>query len=181
MTDGGTMDVARLEFEREKWAADLRLREREFDLRQAELELKRKEQQGSRWRSPLTVAVLAAALAATGNAVVALVNGNNQRDLEDRKANAEIAVEESKAESSRILEMIKTGDPDSAADNLQFLLESGLIADETRREKLAGYLANRGAGTGPALPASGGSPVQFEATKELTKPLQDKIETDLKS
>lgn len=167
MNDGGNLDVARLEFEREKWAADLRLREREFDLRQAELELKRAEQRQSRWRSPLTVAVFAAALAAAGNAVVAFVNGSNQRELED-----------SKAESERILEMIKTGDPDSAADNLQFLLDSGLIVDQTRVEKLASYLTNRGAGTGPALPAGG---ITIEKTPELPKELQDKLESELKA
>src|SRR6185503_13596496 len=132
MNDGENIDVARLQFEREKWAADLRLRERELDLRE-------EEQRQARWRSPLTVAIFAAALAAAGNAVVAFVNGNSQRDLEDGKA-----------ESERILEMIKTGDPDSAADNLQFLLDSGLIADQTRVAKLASYLKTRGAGTGPA-------------------------------
>ena len=179
MNDGGNLDVARLEFEREKWAADLKLREREFDLRQAELEIKRAEQRGSHWRSPLTVAVFAAALAAAGNAVVALVNGNNQRDLEDRKAKAEIAVEESKAESSRILEMIKTGDPDSAADNLRFLVDTGLIATTTRVEKLSEFLANRKPGSGPALPATGG--IQFEQTTELTQPLKETLEADLKA
>jgi hypothetical protein len=160
MNDGENIDVARLQFEREKWAADLRLRERELDLRE-------EEQRQARWRSPLTVAIFAAALAAAGNAVVAFVNGNSQRDLEDGKA-----------ESERILEMIKTGDPDSAADNLQFLLDSGLIADQTRVAKLASYLKTRGAGTGPALPAAGG--IKFDKTQELTQDLQDKLESGLK-
>ena len=88
------------DFEREKWLADLQLRKRELDLkdreqqnRDADLELRRKEHAVSAWRSPLTVAVLAAAAAALGNALVTVVNGNLQRDLEGRKRDAEIAQE----------------------------------------------------------------------------------------
>lgn len=91
MNDSEGIDAARLAFDREKWAADERLRERELDLRQSEIQLKREEQRQSRWRNPLT-----------------------------------------------------------AAENLQFLVDTGLIINETRVEKLADFLANRVKGSGPA-------------------------------
>jgi hypothetical protein len=65
-----------------------------------------------------------------------------QRDLEDRKA-----------EQSRILEMVKIGDPDKAAANLDFLLKSGLISDPSRASKLESFLKTRQPGTGPYLPS----------------------------
>lgn len=65
------------------------------------------------------MAILAATLAAVGNAIVAVVNGLEQRQLERQKG-----------EETRILEMIKTGDPDKAAENLKFLLDSGLIESQ---------------------------------------------------
>ena len=90
----------------------------------------------------MVVAIIAATIAATGNAIVTVVNGIYQRELEDRKA-----------EQTRILEMIKTGDPDKAADNLQFLLEAGLITDPGRIANIRGFLAARKPGSGPALPS----------------------------
>jgi hypothetical protein len=150
----------RLEFEKEKWQTEVAAREREFVLREreqanrdADTELKRKDQATSKWRSPLVVAVFAAAIAGVGNAGVAALNGWLQRDLESRKRDAERVLEETKAESSRVLEMIKTGDTEIAAKNIQFLLETGLVAEVGRANRLREYLANRKPGTGPALPA----------------------------
>jgi hypothetical protein len=125
-----------------KWSAENKFRERELAIKEAELQLKRTEQKGSGWSSPLVVAILAATLAGIGNAVIAIVNGNLQRDLEDRKA-----------EQARILEMIKTGDADKAAANLDFLLQSGLISDPVRAAKLQTFLKSRKPGTGPNLPS----------------------------
>jgi len=105
--------VSRLEFDREKW--------------QSEIEMRERGQARSRWTDPLVVAIFAAAFAALGNAVVAVVNGRLQRELEASKRDAELALEESKAESVRILEMIKTGDTETAAKNLTFLLDTRLI------------------------------------------------------
>ncbi|MCI0602918.1 hypothetical protein L0156_07880 [bacterium] len=80
-------------------------------------------------------------MAAFGNAVVTLLN----RD-------AELKLEIIKAESTRILEMIKTGDTEKAAKNLEFLIKTGLITDEERVKRLAEFLKNRPPGTGPSLP-----------------------------
>ena len=139
-------------FEREKWEAErgfknreLRLKEQEHDLRVTDLELRRNELEHSKWRNPVFIAVLAAIIAAAGNAYVAWQNGQLGRDLEDRKS-----------EQARIQEMIKTGDPDVAARNLQFLVDAGLITDPARVAALNRYLRTRSPGTGAALPAVSG-------------------------
>ena len=119
------------ELEQEKWTFEKQIREREILLKEKELkakeseiELKNKEHARSEWRNPLVVAIMAATIAAGGNAIVAVVNGQLQRQLEDQKS-----------EQSRILEMIKTGDADKAADNLEFLLDAGLITNQERAKK----------------------------------------------
>jgi hypothetical protein len=98
------------------------------------------------------VAVLAAALAGIGNALVTITNGKLQRDIEQEKASASQKLEELQSESGRILEVIKTGDPDKSAVNLKFLVDTGLIADKDRVDRLTAYLASRTSGTGPSLP-----------------------------
>src|SRR5262249_17868296 len=132
---------------------DLLLREREQANQDADIELKRKEQATSKWRSPLVVAIFAAAIAGVGNAGVAALNGWYQRDLDGSKRDAERALEENKAESTRVLEMIKTGDTETAAKNIAFLLDTGLVTEPIRVGKLREFLANRRPGTGPSLPA----------------------------
>lgn len=180
-------DQAAVDLEREKWQAELELRRRELDLkereqrnRDAEIELRRKEQASSAWRSPLTVAVFAAAIAAAGNAVVTVVNGNLQRELERNKREAELVLERSKAESDRILEMIKTGDTEKAAGNLEFLLQSGLVTDAALTEKLSWFLKQRTPGSGPSLPASAAR-VGFEQSDSLTPSLQANLQSLLDS
>jgi hypothetical protein len=53
---------------------------------------------------------------------------------------------------ARILEVIKTGNPDKAATNLKFLVDTGLISSRQRREDIQTFLNERTAGHGPALP-----------------------------
>jgi hypothetical protein len=160
--------------EREKWLADIELRKRELDIKEreqanhdAELRLKEREHQASTWRSPLVVAIFAASVAAFGNAVVAVVNGSLQRD-----------VESSKAESVRILEMIRTGDEKRAAANLEFLLKSGLISDTTLATKLQSFLKTRQPGAGPALPSQG-ERVGYARSELLSEPVQNSLEATL--
>lgn len=123
-------------FEREKWQDEVRLRERELTLRERdqklrelELRLKRRDEQRSRWGNPLVLAVFAAALAAFGNAAVALINGIEQRELQRTGTEASQALEETKAEATRILEVIKTNDVPRARSNLEFLTQTGLITN----------------------------------------------------
>jgi hypothetical protein len=137
-----------LEFEREKWRG-------EYELREREIKVKEREASRSRWSSPLVLAVLAAAIAALGNAAAIWLTGRSQHDLETTKAEQTRVLEESKAEAARILEMIKTGDPEKAADNIKFLVDAGLISDPDRRKNIQNFLAHRPAGKGPALPVGG--------------------------
>lgn len=150
-------------FEREKWLAEVAFREREIAIKEREQSVKereqavkaddhalrRGEQARARWANPLVVAIFAAAVAAIGNSAVALLNGIQQR-----------AVEEVRAESARILEMIKTGtgNEDKAAANLQFLIDSGLIRTPELLLEIRKFLKSRSPGAGPALPAVSSTP-----------------------
>jgi hypothetical protein len=146
----------RFDFERDKWRA-------EFDVKVREIAIKEREQASSKWRSPLTVAILAAAAAAFGNGVVAIVNGTQQ-----------VTLENSKAESTRILEMIKTGDPERAARNLDFLLQSGLITDAKRAEQIATFLRDK-PNSIPVLPSASGR-VTFEPSEGLSEGLRKTLD-----
>ena len=157
--------------EREKWAAEQRFRERELvvaerraQLEKEELELKAREHAAAGWKSPVVVAILAATVAGAGNAIVAYTNGRLQRDLEVTKA-----------EHARMLEMIKTGDADKAAENLRFLVDTGLISDPVVLTKLEDFLETRKEGSGPALPAparSDGDDVKKIQDIEVSDPLR---------
>lgn len=169
MADASGSDAS---FEREKWQADLLIRtrevavkEREQDVRQKEVDAKLDELRRSRWANPLVLALLAAAIAATGNAVVAYINGVAQRYQDERhskaentlqinKADADRQLEDRKSEAARILEVVRTTDPDKAAVNLSFLLDAGLIADPYRRQAIKSYLDNRKPGEGVAITAT---------------------------
>ena len=165
-------------FDKESRLRELALKERDQANKDAEVRLKQEELRAFSWKSPLTVAILATAVAGAGNAIVAVVNGSLLRDLESNKRGAELVLERSKAESSRILEMIKTGDIEKAAKNLDFLLQAGLVTDDAIVKKLAYYLDKRPPGTGPSLPATDSrftvdSPASFDPATQAA--LQDRL------
>lgn len=160
------------------------------ELRREDLALRRSEQERSRWTNPLVLAIVAAAIAALGNAVVAGVNGRQQRSLERERANAnrvleryksraeikleadkakaQIDLEDRKAESDRILEVVKTGgNTEAAAVNLQFLLDAGLVSTTSLAERLDAFLKARKPGEGPVLPAADGR-FRIEASPDKT-------------
>jgi hypothetical protein len=136
--------------EREAQRLDLQLKRGQLAIQRQEAALQDRELAKPanastwNWGSPLVVAVFAAAVAALGNALVALLNGRSQW-----------ALERSKSESDRILEVVKTGDPEKAATNLRFLVDAGLVSEPKRVEQIHTYLANRQAGGGIALPTPG--------------------------
>lgn len=105
--------------EREKFEADQAYRSGQLALTAGEQELRRQEQEQSRWTSPLVLAIAAAAIAALGNALVAYVNGRQQRrverdrteanrDLEQEKAKNQVKLERDKAAAQIRLERDKT-------------------------------------------------------------------------
>src|SRR5262249_35819240 len=107
-----------------------------------------------------------AVVSAVASAIGLVVNGRQKRRLE-----------ENKAESSRILEMIKTPDTEAAAQNLEFLIDSGLVASPEQVKRLREYLKERKFGTGPSLPAN--SDFDFEPSEGLTLVLQEDLERNL--
>lgn len=149
-----------LKFDHERWLG-------EYELRKREIEIKERDQSRSRWSSPVVLAVLAAALAGLGNAAVTWQNGLEQRKLEVEKTAQAKIVEETKAEAARIFEVIKTGDADKSAANLKFLVDTGLITNSDRIEKIQAFLDHRPPGSGPALPA-GPSPNDRELIRMLS-------------
>ncbi|MFO1060972.1 MAG: hypothetical protein U1E53_28870 [Dongiaceae bacterium] len=160
-----------LEFEREKWLADYVLRKEEIALKakeqhrlDEELRLNVEEKARSRWSNPLVLAIIGAALATLGNAGISWLSGWEQRQIENTRqiaaekiqqdtSNAQRDLESFKAESQRILEVIKTNDPDRAAANLQFLIDAGLILNKATSDYLKAFLHTRKSGQGPSLPA----------------------------
>jgi len=102
------------------------------------------------------------------NFVVAYVNARSQNSLERERNFATLKQAEAKAESERILEMIKTGNTEAAAKNLEFLLDAGLVNDNRVAERIRSYLAKRAPGTGPSLPAQG-SPIVLDRASNLTR------------
>ena len=173
MADGDTDAAARLAFDREKWAAEATLRDREITLKERELKL-------SNWTNPLTVAVAVGTVAWVGNVALTWWNGRLQRALEQERTLAQHDLDEAKAESERILEVIKTGDPAKVAVNLRFLLDSGLLRSTGTVDRLREYLKKTPEDQLPVLPASGAR-FDVEPTKSLPPAKAAALETNLRN
>jgi hypothetical protein len=184
----GSSDAIDAGPEQQRWQADLRLRERELDIKERaavqdaaqkarEFDAKLSDQKWARWTNPLVLAISAAALAAFGNTWLAYVNGAAQRDLELTRSDGQLRIENSKAEAARILEVIKTADPEKAAVNLAFLLDAGLIADDARRAALKTFLDNRKPGEGPSIPPTGAAAPFSRPNYNLPLPPENPAQT----
>jgi hypothetical protein len=110
---------------------ELELKARELDIEERGLALEGRRARSERWSNPLTVAVIAAALAALTNAWLAFANNR-----------AEVALESRKAEADRILEVLKIGEPERVRENLRFLIQLGLVQDEELRRRLQSWDAD---------------------------------------
>ena len=166
------LEWEKLAFEKDKHFYDVELRHRELDI-------KENEHNVSQFRNPLVLAVIAASLGLLGNAIVAFINGSSERTLERDKASATLDLEERKAEAGRILEALKTGDPDKAAANLELLVETNLV--KTEAASISKYLENRSPGKGASLPAATStatntaSSIVLPSIIELIKPDWNKV------
>lgn len=155
------------------------MRERELALQERRIEHEIKtggNRQG--WASPLVVAVLAAAVAAGGSVVVTYVEGEQTRELEFEQAQQTRVLEAQRAENARIQQMLETGDPDAAAENLRSLVEVGLVSDGNMRTRLDALLDDRSPKEEPALatkqPAQSQAPMvpdQFTPFAEMPYPI----------
>lgn len=135
----------------------------ELELKREELALKREEFQArldyQKHERRMSVSpILVAAIAALAGISGSVVGSLTQYISEARK----FELEAKRAQSSMIFEAIRTGDPDKAAENLQFLLETGLLVDPNG--SLRAYLVNRKPSSGAKLPS--GSPIGRSGSAE---------------
>ncbi|NUU40369.1 hypothetical protein [Tardiphaga robiniae] len=135
--------MPRKTFEREKWEKDVGLRERELAVKEREasakqdganaqtkeVAIKAAEYRRSRFTNPLSLAIIGATIAAIGSSAAAFLTARSQLKLEQFKA-----------DSALILEVIKSSKDEEAKKNLQFLIAIGAITDTERRKELSSYL-----------------------------------------
>ena len=136
----------------------LEILDREVRVKERELDHTITSTERNAWKSPLVVAIFAAALGAFGNAVTVYYNSYLDRQAAATEHDRSIALSEAGAENDRILEMIKIGDPEQVQRNLEFLIETELVKDPHKVESIVGYYKNRVPGTDPGasepLPAA---------------------------
>lgn len=105
------------------------------------------------WSHPIVVGLFAAVGAAAANGVA---NGIAIWS-EKVRAGTTIRAEELR-EEEHVIDVIKTGDPDQAAVNLKFLIDAGVITNQTLLEHLNNYLEHLEhppkPGQGPVLPSA---------------------------
>ncbi len=147
------LENLRLDLERRKHDDDMALRRRELDAQE-------KREARSAWRSPMFLAVSVGIIGIFGNAVVAVLNGSSERELERQKA-----------EAALILQSLGTGDPDKAGANLQMLLDARLITESANG--IRWYLAQRKPGEGAFLlsPTRFTGPGIYQLLKQCVQPV----------
>jgi len=138
----------------------------ELEIKQAELHQKERESEPRSWvatgmRNPLIVGAAIAALATVCASGVTsfsayhqlqadIRNKQAQVDLERLKAQIQFDLDHTRHEASLITNAVQHGggNPDQVAENLNFLLQAGLISRPETKEKLQSYLSSRSPGKG---------------------------------
>jgi hypothetical protein len=143
-------------------AARLDLRQKEFEAASRPGFLK------STLTNPAAIGALLSAFVAINIALFGFVTSRVQMNLEQAKAQNQLELERKKYESSLILAAVRTGNPDQAAENMKFLLDTGLVSDQQGR--LHEYLSKRHPGTGKTLPVRSGEIVSPESTDSGKQP-----------
>lgn len=125
----------------------------------AKLELKIKEDEIARRPSylisllaqPPVLATLVAGLITAAGGMITRISSDQAAQIEQEKTrNAELIenakardaqkIEHMKYEGELIMQAIKTEDPNKKAENIEFLVQSGLLQDPPLEEKLNNYL-----------------------------------------
>lgn len=127
----------------------LRILDRQVHVKEQELEHVVSEAHKNTWKSPLVVAIFAAAVGALGNALITYYSSYLDREAAATEYERSIALAESDAERERILEMIKIGEPEQVQRNLEFLVDTELVQDPETVASIRSYYENRAPGTGP--------------------------------
>jgi hypothetical protein len=100
--------------------------------------------------NPLLIGAFLTAYVTGATSILTSTNSRQQMEADAANRDGLLKLERLKFESSVVLEAIKSGGPDKAAANLDFLLKTGLLPDSDGRFKK--YLENRGHAEGVALP-----------------------------
>lgn len=120
------------EWEQKKFDIETRLKERELHLAAERLKTEN--------RRNILIGMLVPIVVALMTAIPTYINSLNQQALQKAAFEAQL-----------ITESVKTGDPDQAAINLEFLVKSGLLSGETA-VRVRAYLEERKPGSGRTLP-----------------------------
>jgi hypothetical protein len=106
-----SLDERRFLFAKEMGVADKSLKNRELDLKEAELKK-------PFWRDPVFLGIIAAALSVLGSLLVTALSNHNAQELARQKTNADI-----------VTELIRNVDAATAKRNLQVAISVGLVQD----------------------------------------------------
>jgi hypothetical protein len=143
--------------------AELTLKSRELDVRLRELDIRNKEYEqthrpralASSVSNPVVIAAAIAAWASLSAAAITWLSGsiagNIAVDTQIQSAQLQALADQRKFEANLITESVRTGDPDQAATNLQFLIQAGLLTGDVAK-RIQDYLTHRMPGKGRALP-----------------------------
>jgi hypothetical protein len=107
-----------LSLEERRFAQESASRNRELELKEREITVKEIELRRSRWLSPTTLGLFAAALGLIGNLVVTLLSNWNSQQIERERE-----------QSSLIVQAVSTGDRKVACNNLISFIRLGLLDD----------------------------------------------------
>ena len=147
----------------------------ELRIKQAELHQKERESEPRSWvatgmRNPLIVGAAIAALATVCASGVTsfsayhqlqadMRNKQAQVDLERIKAQIQFELDHTRYEASLITGAVQHGggNPYQVTENLNFLLQAGLISRPETKEKLRSYLSSRSPGEGHRVPSNAGA------------------------
>jgi hypothetical protein len=149
-----SLDERKFEEDRAAKKRELDLKEREIIANEREATAKEVELNRSRWLSPTVIGLFAATLGLVGNVIVARVNNKNTQD-----------VERFRSQSNLVLEAIKTGNSDSACNNLIFFVSLGLLDDSNQTIRKQCVSAPKGPPSLPVTPNPSSDPSSDPAPK----------------
>jgi hypothetical protein len=113
-----------LQFERQKWADEIELRNRE-------IALKENESKPSPFKNPLFLTAMSAIVAGSIGVITNFVDSRNKIELEERKSDLTL-----------LTSLIQSKDQSIIRRNLSFLVEAKIIRNKELRSDLSSYLEN---------------------------------------
>jgi tetratricopeptide (TPR) repeat protein len=150
METNAFVEKRRLAHEISSKARELELEERKVVVQEGQL--KALTFRFFRWTTSTTVlTVILAFVSLLGFSIKSLYLANQTWALEEKRLTGQEKLNADKFESDLILSAIRTGTPESARKNLEFLLQSGLLSEHSVRIQ-----ASLAKGSTPVLPLSGG-------------------------